>query len=118
MTAIENISDLMPQMLVPIGTSQIISATGPLFDHVEQSGPMWDGDGDRAIRGRFVFTKAFVRTPLVTAYIVGLDSDHSTNLRYWLNVTDVGPLAFTLEFKTWGNTRIARAGVSWSAVGR
>ena len=108
----------MPQVVASLGASHVITATGTLFDHVEESGPMWEGEGDRLIHGRVIFTKPYKAPPVVSAHIVGMDSDQSANLRYWLNVTDIGPLAFTIEFKTWGNTRIGRVGVSWLAIGR
>ena len=118
MSIAKDISQLMPQTTVSFGASHIITATGTLFDHVKESGFMWEGDGDRLISGRVIFTKPYKQPPAVNVHIVGMDSDQSANLRYWLNATEIGPLAFTIEFKTWGNTRIARAGVSWTAIGR
>lgn len=37
----------MPQAVVSLGASHVITSTGTLFDHAEESGPMWEGEGDR-----------------------------------------------------------------------
>jgi hypothetical protein len=46
-----------------------------------------------------------------------MDSDHTQNLRFWLNAINLSTFGFTVELKTWGSTHMARAGVSWQAIG-
>ena len=108
----------MPQTRIDLGSSQVIAASGVLFNHVDEGFPMWSGDGDRSVRAEIRFVRSFKVIPVVHANVIGIDSAQDRNLRYWLNTVDVKPYGFTLEFNTWADTNIARVGVSWLAAGR
>lgn len=118
MPEVENLSTTMPQAHIDLGSSQVITATGVFFNHVDEGFPMWNGDGDRTVRAEIKFMRSFGAVPVMQAGITGIDCAQDRNLRYWLKIVDIKTFGFTLEFNTWGDTNIARAGVSWMAVGR
>ena len=101
-----------------IGLLQIITAADEIFNHVDEGLPMWTGSGDRSVTVDIVFVRSFKEAPEVAVAIIGMDCDHTTNQRYWLKATNIKTTGFTLEFSTWGDTRISRAGASWQAIGK
>ncbi|WP_044043326.1 H-type lectin domain-containing protein [Octadecabacter antarcticus] len=96
---------------------QVITASDELFNHVDENLFMWSGSGSRSVSINIVFLIGFRETPAITLGITGIDSDCTNNLRFVLNVTEVKATEFTMEFKTWERTHIARASVSWQAIG-
>ena len=62
--------------------------------------------------------RAFANVPCVTLGLTGIDASHDQNLRFWLKALDVKKEGFTIEFSTWSDTHIARASVSWQAIGQ
>lgn len=106
------------QQHVTIGNLQIVSALDELFNHYDQSLPMWGGTGDRSVTVAFEFDTRFDSPPSVTAGVVGMDSDEGHNLRFWLHIENITEKGFDLRFATWADTRIARTAVSWQAIGQ
>ena len=100
-----------------VGKLQILTASGELFNHVDSGGPMWSGDGDRRVEVAVTFVSPFSAVPHVTLGLTGVDSAHDQNLRLWLSARDVSVTGFTMVCETWGDTHIARAAVSWQALG-
>jgi hypothetical protein len=111
------VPDNFEQSAVQIGPCQIVSGSGELFNHVDDGLPMWAGDGDREVELFVPFRRVFAGPPAVTLGINGIDSDHSANLRFVVTPDRVQANGFVIRFKTWGDTHIARACVSWQAVG-
>ena len=105
------------QKRVSISDLQVITCSGELFNHVDEGLPMWASEGDRAVTATIQFCHAFNFAPAITLGITGLDSSHDQNLRFRLNAIDVTATGFTIKFSTWGDTHIARASVSWQAMG-
>lgn len=97
---------------------QIITAAGELFNHVDNNGPMWYGDGDREVRTVVKFSSAFQNIPHVILGLTGIDSSMAQNLRFSLLADSVSQQSFEIVMKTWDDTKIARAGISWSAIGQ
>ena len=106
------------QVTSPLVGMQIITATGELFNHVEKNGPMWYSDGDREVRVIVRFTQPFQRPPHIIIGITGMDSSKGQNLRFSLNADNISTQKFELVFKTWADTKIARANVNWTAIGQ
>ena len=106
------------QTTAPLVGVQIVTAAGELFNHVDDNGPMWTGDGDREVRLKLRFTASFQRPPHITLGISGMDSSCRQNLRFSLAAETVMSESFVIVFKTWGDTKIARASVNWSAIGQ
>lgn len=106
------------QTKIHIGDLQIISASDELFNHVDDGLPMWAGHGDRSVRVDIAFVRGFAEPPSIVLGLTGIDAAHDQNLRFWLHPLNVKATGFTMEFTTWDDTHIARASVSWQAVGK
>ena len=78
---------------------------------------MWSAVGDRSVTVDITFVRAFRVPPAITLGLTGLDSSHDQNLRFLLHATDIKAAGFKIEFLTWSDTHIARASVSWQAMG-
>ncbi len=106
------------QVVVDLGSQiQMITATGEAFNHVDDNQPMWAGHGDRQVDIPILFTRIFKNAPAIQTGLSGIDCDHSANLRINIQARDVTENGFTLRIVTWEDTRIARAAISWSAIG-
>jgi hypothetical protein len=88
-----------------------------MFSDFEEGGVMWTGSGPREVRLRQAFSEKFKTQPVVWASISMIDVDHETNQRFDLSVGDIDLEGFDLVFRTWDDTRIARARVDWGAMG-
>lgn len=108
----------MEQNSITIGDVQVLAAMGELFNHVEQGLPMWSGNGNRSLEVKVTFARAFAETPIVTLSFCGLDAAHDQNLRCQLFAERISKTGFTIRFFTWSDTHIARASVTWSAIGK
>ena len=111
--------DLIKQQTTsPLVGMQIITASGELFNHVDNNGPMWSEDGDREVRLKVSFSESFQKPPHITLGISGIDSSMAQNLRFSLVAENVTTENFEVVMKTWDDTKIARASVNWSAIGQ
>lgn len=108
---------LQLQARLTVGKLQMLSAAGEIFNHVDEGGAMWSGDGDRRVEIPIVFLAPFALSPQVNIGLTGLDASHDQNLRIQLLAQDVTPLGFTLVCTTWGDTHLARVSASWQAMG-
>lgn len=88
-----------------------------LFSDFEDGGAMWTGRGPREVRVKVRFDEPFKTRPSVHASLAMFDIDRETNQRADLSVGAVDVEGFELVFRTWGDTRVARARADWMAVG-
>lgn len=88
-----------------------------LFSHYETGGKMWTGDGPRTHRETVRFSESFRHEPSVQAHLSMWDTDASTNARMDITVENITTAGFTIVFRTWEDTRIARARAAWMAIG-
>lgn len=88
-----------------------------LFSDYETGGPMWSGQGERACRKAVRFSEPFRDAPAVTVSLDMWDMDARANQRADVFVENVTPEGFEIVFKTWGDTRVARARAAWTAIG-
>ena len=88
-----------------------------LFSDFETGGEMWDGKGDRERRVPIVFSEAFNSPPSVMVTLEMFDIDQSSNQRAETVVENVTRTGCDIVFKTWGDTKVARARASWMAIG-
>lgn len=98
-------------------TLAIDGGVAKVFDHIENSGPMWCGSGKRWSRASVTFEQPFSGPPQVQLSIALIDADSSKNLRFELNAEDVHEDGFTVVVHTWSDTRIGRLKVNWTAIG-
>ena len=78
---------------------------------------MWTGSGQREVRQRFDFDEAFRTPPVVHVGLTMWDVDSAANARCDLSAEAVEATGFTLVFRTWGDSRIARVRADWLALG-
>jgi hypothetical protein len=88
-----------------------------LFSDFEDGGPMWSGGGPREVRRRIDFDGTFRAPPAVQVALTMWDIDGGPNARVDLTAEVVEAGGFTLVFRTWGDSRIARVRASWLALG-
>jgi hypothetical protein len=105
------------QKIHQIGDLLVISTSGELFNHYDTDGEMWTQSGDRSIRVSFEFKQSFNDVPSVIVGVIGIDQDSTRNLRYGVSVENISKASFEVVFVTWNDTRIARASISWQALG-
>ena len=95
----------------------IAQGVAPLFSDFEDDGEMWSGDGDREKRVAVAFSEPFKSPPAVTVTMELLDMHNGANHRTVLMAENVTHDGFDIVFRTWGDTRIARARAAWMAIG-
>lgn len=88
-----------------------------MFSDFEDDGIMWSGEGPRACRRDVTFAERYRSAPTVHVAISMWDMDGDTNQRADIAAEKVTPEGFTLAFRTWGDSRVARVRVSWLAIG-
>ncbi|WP_368667877.1 H-type lectin domain-containing protein [Palleronia pontilimi] len=88
-----------------------------LFSDFSDNGPMWAGSGPREVRKQVAFPQPFTSEPHVQVAISLWDMDSKTNVRMDLSAESITETHFTIVFRTWGDTRLARIRVEWTAIG-
>lgn len=88
-----------------------------LFSDYKDNGVMWTGEGQRELRYLVTFDEPFKTLPVVHVCISMWDMDNQTNPRADIAAEAVTPDEFTIVFRTWGDTRIARIRADWVALG-
>jgi hypothetical protein len=88
-----------------------------LFSDFANGGVMWSGDGPREVRREVRFSETFAAAPAVMVGISMWDTDQKTNSRVDIRTEDITDAGFQIVFRTWGDTRIARIRVDWTAIG-
>lgn len=88
-----------------------------LFSAFDNGGPMWTGQGPRAERHYVRFDEPFVEPPVVHLSLSMWDIAVNANQRADLQATNITPDGFVIEFRTWNDTRVARVGACWMAIG-
>ena len=88
-----------------------------LFSDFQNGGQMWTGDGHRERRQRIKFSGVFRAKPVVHCSLSRWDMDSSVNVRADVSADKIDGEGFDIVFRTWGDTRIARARVGWMAIG-
>lgn len=72
--------------------------------------------GDRSVEMEVTFAKPFEVKPEVLVSVNYLDADKDLNLRFELKTLSVSRDGFTIQVKTWGDTKIYAIGGGWMAV--
>jgi len=88
-----------------------------LFSDYQHDGVMWTGEGPREFRKIIEFDEPFSVVPVVQVALSLWDFDKATNQRADIFAEMVNSEGFALVFRTWGDTRIARARADWIAFG-
>lgn len=88
-----------------------------LFSDYEDGGEMWTGHGSRERRRTVTFKEPFKDAPAVHVSLSMWDMDSATNVRADVGAENVTASGFEVVFRTWGDTRVARARIRWMAIG-
>ncbi|MEL6608865.1 MAG: H-type lectin domain-containing protein [Pseudomonadota bacterium] len=88
-----------------------------LFQDFENGGPMWTGTGPRMSRRLVSYGEAFRSAPSVQVALTMWDFDEAKNARVDLKAENITKDGFEIVFRTWGDTRVARVRVGWTAMG-
>lgn len=88
-----------------------------LFSDYEDGGEMWTGDGARERRKSLTFREPFRSAPMVHVSLSMWDMDSATNARADVAAEKITANGFDVVFRTWGDTRVARARIRWMAIG-
>ena len=88
-----------------------------VFSDFEDGGPMWTGEGPRLARAAVEFSQPFVEPPSVQVSLSMWDMETGANPRADIAAEDITTSGFHVAFRTWGDTRVARVRVSWTALG-
>ena len=88
-----------------------------LFSDYEDGGAMWTGDGPRERRKSLTFAQPFKDPPAVHVALSMWDMDSATNARADVAAEKITETGFDVVFRTWGDTRVARARIRWLAIG-
>lgn len=88
-----------------------------LFSDYEDGGEMWTGNGPRERRHAVTFRDPFTAPPAVHVALSMWDMDSATNARADISAENITETGFDVVFKTWGDSRVARARARWMAIG-
>ena len=88
-----------------------------LFSDYESGGEMWTGEGERTRLHTIRFAEPYRSPPTVQCALSMLDIDSGTNARVEVSAEKITETGFEVVFRTWADTRIARARVRWMSIG-
>ena len=88
-----------------------------LFSDYEDGGVMWTGRGQRERRRHIKFTEPYREQPTVQLSPSLWDLDATTVMRADISAESVTKNGFDMVFRTWGDTRVARMRIAWTAIG-
>jgi len=88
-----------------------------LFTDYEDGGDMWTGRGQRERRRHISFSEEYKSEPTVQLTLSMWDVDAATTIRVDLQAEAVTTSGFDMVFRTWGDTRVARVRIAWTAIG-
>ena len=98
--------------LIGIDRGQVL-----LFSDFADGGPMWTGTGPRDVVKHVTFSEVYRAPPQVMVTLSMFDMDQASNQRADLQAEQVTARGFTMVFRTWGDTRVARVRADWMAIG-
>ena len=88
-----------------------------LFSDYEDGGDMWTGEGQRERRLRIDFSEEFKSAPVVQLSPSLWDLGATTIIRADFAAEAITQSGFDMVFRTWGDTRVARIRIAWTAIG-
>lgn len=88
-----------------------------LFSDFEDGGEMWTGSGPREMRKTIEFSQSYLEPPVMQVSMSMWDMDQKTNQRADISAEDVTTAGFSIVFRTWGDTRVARVRANWVSIG-
>lgn len=90
--------------------------SGPYrFDATMKDYSLDKGNGDRMVQIEITFTKPFDVKPEVIVSVNTLDADKGSNARFEVKTLGVSRDGFTVQVRTWADSKIHGIGGSWLA---
>jgi hypothetical protein len=93
---------------VQVGTFTFVSTA--------EGAALASGSGERTATAEITFTKPFEVKPEIVLSINLLDADKAANTRVSLKPASISRDGFTIQVKTWADTKINSIGITWVAV--
>jgi len=100
---------------VTLSAQQVLTGTFR-FDKKMADYTLDKESGDRNVSLEITFAKPFETKPEVLVSVNYLDADKERNLRYEIKTLSVSRDGFSVQVKTWGDSRIYAIGGGWIAV--
>ena len=97
-----------------LAQSHIQSASFSLDKNTKEFG-LDNGKGDRVAQIEITFATPFESKPEIVISVSSLDASKETNLRYSVKAIGVSRDGFTLQVKTWDDSKIFGIGGTWMA---
>ena len=88
-----------------------------LFSDFEDDGQMWRGEGPRQSRAAVKSSNPYATPPHVQVSMSMWDISNNTNIRADVQAEDIAETGFTIVFRTWSDTQVARVRVAWPSFG-
>lgn len=88
-----------------------------LFSDYQDGGEMWTGSGQRERRHALSFDEVFRTPPMVHVSLSMWDMDCGANARADVSAENITETGFEVVFRTWDDSRVARARIRWMAIG-
>ena len=88
-----------------------------LISDCDNGGEMWTGTGPRQRRHNLLFKSPFKSAPVVHVSLSMWDLDSAKNARADVTAENITLAGCDVVFRTWGDTRVARARICWMAIG-
>ncbi|MGR3760034.1 H-type lectin domain-containing protein [Roseobacteraceae bacterium NS-SX3] len=88
-----------------------------LFSEFEDGGSMWTGTGARERRTPVAFSEPFAAPPVVQVTLSMWDMATSAAIRAEIGAENITCEGFEIVFRTWSDSRVARARAAWIAIG-
>ncbi|MHA6344713.1 H-type lectin domain-containing protein [Roseivivax sp. CAU 1761] len=88
-----------------------------VFSEFAEGGAMWTGAGPRERRRAVRFARAFRAPPAVHVSLSLWDMDREANIRAEVVAEAIATDGCDLVFRTWSDSRVARARLAWLAIG-
>lgn len=95
----------------------VLQGDDVMFSDFEDGGEMWTGKGPRERRHRVIFREVFRELPAVHVSLSMWDMHSANNDRADVAAEMISNTGFDVVFRTWGDTRVARARIRWMAIG-
>lgn len=95
----------------------VANGDAEIFSAFEDGAPMWTGQGPRVEHSAVTFDHAFLEPPSVHVSVSMWDMACGANQRAEIRAVNITPGGFEIQFRTWGDTRVARISASWMAIG-
>ncbi|GEM_PF-372008 len=102
--------------LTSVAYSQEVQVGSFSLSQSDEGYSLHKGSGERVASIEVTFPKSFNAKPEVVLCLSGIDGEKQTNLRIVLKASSVSRDGFTIQAKTWADSKVYSVNGSWIAV--